>query len=261
MSSTYIRESNNSEKELAQWWQESTTAPQTPTNSLKNDEDIDNGPVTMGARHSNYGVGDFYYNMASKRVIVSHFNDKALLSQCENLRHIGHGSHSNVMICKYKSHKVVVKVLSDKYCHHPTAQQEFQREVAILTRITHNHILNIYASGIEYYRALIILEYLEGGTLKRHLTTRRLEATRPFSEIRYLRMARELADALDYLHRRFDGQCMLIHRDLKPDNIGFTADGTLKLFDFGLCIAVEKGKSDNGVFKLSGKSIYSYIES
>lgn len=222
----------------------------TPLTSARDDNIDYSGPIE--ANRTSFGAGDFYFNMTGKQIIDANYVNNAMFSQCEDLKPLGHGSHSKVMMCKYKKRKVVVKTVSDKYCHDPVAQQEFQREVTILSRLNHSHILKLYASGMEQQRSLIIVELLEGGTLKSHLSIRRSFFTRPFTEIRYLRMAREFVDALDYLHNRFDSKCTLIHRDLKPDNIGFTADGTLKLLDFGLCIALEKGKADNGVYQLTG---------
>ena len=116
--------------------------------------------------------------------------------------------------------------------------------------------MTLLGSGLEDNKRIIMLEYLDAGTLRKHLLIR---FRRPYIEGRYLQIAREFADALDYLHRRFDSKCVLIHRDLKPDNIGFTADGTLKLLDFGLCIALEKGKADKGVYQLTGMCHLQFI--
>ena len=225
----------------------------TPNASSKKTEqhhDIDKRMLDQMS--SNYGVGDFHFDMTNKQIVDTNYSQDALLTQCEDLKPLGHGSHSKVMMCRYKGNKAVVKIVSQEYSNDPIAQQEFQREVSILARLSHNHILKLYGTGLDDGHSLIILEYLEGGTLKSHLSIRRSFFTRPFTEVRYLRMAREFADALDYLHHRFDPHCMLIHRDLKPDNIGFTASGTLKLLDFGLCIALEKGKADKGVYQLTG---------
>ena len=59
-----------------------------------------------------------------------------------------------------------------------------------------------------------------------------------FSYLEALTMARDLADALDYLHCHVHNAVQIIHRDIKPDNIGWTSDGKIKLFDFGLCSVV-----------------------
>ena len=101
-------------------------------------------------------------------------------------------------------------------------------------------------------RPFIVLEHLDGNTLAYHLSLNSPYKTRPFTERRYLKMMREFASALDYLHNKLDPQCTLIHRDLKPDNIGFTKDGTLKLLDFGISICLRKGEDHDGVYKLTG---------
>ena len=51
-----------------------------------------------------------------------------------------------------------------------------------------------------------------GDTLSYHLSKKRGSFTRPFTELRYLRMAREFADAMNYLHYDFHHECMIIHR-------------------------------------------------
>ena len=55
-------------------------------------------------------------------------------------------------------------------------------------------------------------------------------------------MISELASAMAYLHSQFDDNAMILHRDLKPDNIGLAANGELKLFDFGLSRCVERNQ-------------------
>ena len=74
----------------------------------------------------------------------------------------------------------------------------------------------------------------------------------PFPEV--LRIAKDLADALDYCHTRVHGNAMIIHRDLKPENLGLTTEGRLKLFDFGLCRCVQKRSSDSDAYEMTGNT-------
>ncbi|CAM6000089.1 unnamed protein product [Sphagnum balticum] len=95
----------------------------------------------------------------------------------------------------------------------------------------HPNILQLYGSGMvknasnKHQRPLIVLEALNGDTLAYHLSLNKFARNRPFTELRYLRMARELLAALLYLHRDFHPHYCVIHRDLKPDNLAFSSDG------------------------------------
>lgn len=64
-----------------------------------------------------------------------------------------------------------------------------------------------------------------------------------------LLVAYDIAEAMDYLHQR---PCPIIFRDLKPNNIGFAADGVLKLFDFGLAKELMSDEQDeDGLYRMT----------
>jgi len=169
-------------------------------------------------------------------------------------KHFCNGSHSRIFKAEMKqdmtSKKVVLKVLSESSVHSDVAQKDFQVEIGILTRLNHPHLVNIVGygelkskMGDEYVRPLIALECLQGDTLSYHLGLKRSFHVQPFTKLRYFRIAKEFASVLDYIHTRVHPDFILMHRDLKPDNIGFAQDGSLKVFDFGLCTCVSRQQS------------------
>jgi serine/threonine protein kinase len=155
---------------------------------------------------------------------------------------------------------LILKILSDTAADNSGALSEFDRELQALTHMNHPHIIRLYGYGGARVdlstesspRPMLVLEYLGGGTLSSHLSQRRPFHTRPFSPGRTLRMAKELAAALTFMHHELHPNCLLLHRDLKPDNIGFMTDGTLKLMDFGLCVALRRDSSVEGTYELTG---------
>ena len=98
---------------------------------------------------------------------------------------------------------------------------EFNREVSIISRLSHPHILNLYGSGViesqlrvGESRPWIALEFLEWGSLHNRIDIARAGQLVPVGS--YIRFAKELSDALYYLHELVHSNCILIHRDLKP---------------------------------------------
>ena len=81
----------------------------------------------------------------------------------------------------------------------------------IHTLLCYTHMLYSYIIHTLYTLYTIYTLYT-GDTLSYHLSKKRGSFTRPFTELRYLRMAREFADALSYLHYDFHHECMIIHR-------------------------------------------------
>ncbi|MDP9178510.1 MAG: protein kinase [Gemmatimonadota bacterium] len=128
--------------------------------------------------------------------------------------------------------KIALKVLHPEFGA-AVSRDRFQREVRLIARLQHPHILSLYdsgdAAGLLYYA----MPYIEGGTLRDILVRR---GQLPIDEA--LRITCEVAEALDYAHR--EG---VVHRDIKPENILFS-DGHAVVADFGVARALASAGGD-----------------
>src|SRR6202140_5393936 len=124
---------------------------------------------------------------------------------------------------------VALKVLPTAFVRDSDRMARFSREAQMLAALNHPNIASIY--GVEEsggVRALV-MELVEGPTLADRI------AAGPIPIEESLRIARQIAEALEYAHEKG-----VIHRDLKPANVKITPEGVVKVLDFGLAKAVEQ---------------------
>jgi len=147
----------------------------------------------------------------------------------------------------------VVKKMKTSSVNSDYAVREFEREKTCLSRIRHTNIINLFGYGTceDSNVPFLVLEKLRG-TLSDVLVAYRPFNSRPLSYRKFTTAACEFAAALKYLHSELPNNVTVIHRDLKPDNIGFSYSGTLKLIDFGLCIPITRSSNANDVYTLTG---------
>jgi serine/threonine protein kinase len=176
------------------------------------------------------------------------------------ITHFSDGSNSNIYSGKWHNEIVVVKMIKKQASFDVIALHEFDTEHEILSRIAHPNIISFLGGG-NVPRRFLVLEWLGGGTLSSLIN--RSQSNRvaqglfrqpTFTYAEILSRARELADAFDYLHCRVHDDLTVIHRDLKPDNVGFTATGVLKLLDMGLSTCVRRRRDSHIAYEMTGNT-------
>lgn len=145
---------------------------------------------------------------------------------------IGAGSMAVVHVAFWRGRQVAVKRISPQKLT-PQTQEQFNVEVAVLSRLAHPNIVQFYGVCKDIPPSATVIEYCEGGSL-----LERFQRIRGGEENHLpIRSAHEIATGIargmEYLHNH--KPVSLIHRNLKPENILFTHHGIVKIADFGFC--------------------------
>ena len=156
---------------------------------------------------------------------------KLLGSRYEIIEKIGNGGMATVYkaMDKVLKRNVAVKILRDEFTTDEEFIKRFEVEAQSAARLTHPNIVSIYDVGAEDNLHYIVMELIQGKTLKEII----LEEKGPLPWKWSVNVAIQIASALETAHRN-----NIIHRDIKPHNIIITEDGIAKVTDFGIAKAV-----------------------
>jgi predicted Ser/Thr protein kinase len=120
--------------------------------------------------------------------------------------------------------RVALKTLRPEYQRDPASRQRFRREARAMAFVSHPNLVTIYDLHDEQDGSWVVMEYLEGETLKELV-----QRDGPLPPESVTLILQQLANALSHLHER-----NLVHLDIKPQNIMLSPAGEVKLIDFGL---------------------------
>ena len=145
------------------------------------------------------------------------------------LRKLGSGGMADVWLAEDRElgRRVAIKVLHDRYANDEQFVERFRREATHAAGLSHQNIVSIYDRGSVNGSYFIVMEYVEGRTLKELLIAR---GTCPVPVA--ISYARQILAALRFAHRNG-----IIHRDIKPHNVIVDHEGRVKVADFGIARA------------------------
>lgn len=155
---------------------------------------------------------------------------KILNERYKILRTIGGGGMADVYLGEdlILNREVAIKVLKMEYSNNHEFIERFRREAESAISLSNDHIVNIFDVGEENNIYYMVMEYVEGDTLKEHI-----QYHGPLSASDAVAIMLQLTSALSHAHRNG-----IIHRDVKPQNILMNQYGNVKITDFGIARAL-----------------------
>ncbi len=143
---------------------------------------------------------------------------------------IGGGGMSNVYLAHdmILNRDVAIKILRYDFTNEDELHRRFQREALSVTSLTHPNIVSIYDVGDDGDLHYIVMEYVQGKTLKQYI-----QEFAPISPSRSVHIMKQLTSAIANAHENH-----IIHRDIKPQNILMDAEGNVKITDFGIAMTL-----------------------
>lgn len=168
---------------------------------------------------------------------------KLLGNRYEIIEKIGNGGMATVYKAtdKVLKRNVAVKILRDEFTTDDEFIKRFEVEAQSAARLTHPNIVSIYDVGVDGNLYYIVMELIQGKTLKEIIVKEKGPLPWKWS----INVSIQIASALEMAHRN-----NIIHRDIKPHNIIITEDGVAKVTDFGIAKAVS-----NSTITAFGKTI------
>ena len=131
---------------------------------------------------------------------------------------------------------VALKFLPNDLAANQDALKMFRAEARAAAAMNHPNIVHIYDVAVIAGETCIVMEYVQGRTVREVMRVRGSNEKQPLPPKRVAEIGREMCNALAYAHRQ-----NVIHRDVKPSNMLLATDGTAKLMDFGISKVMETG--------------------
>mmetsp|Transcript_31762 Transcript_31762/g.41985 ORF Transcript_31762/g.41985 Transcript_31762/m.41985 type:complete len:342 (+) Transcript_31762:172-1197(+) len=180
------------------------------------------------------------------------------MDELSKIKYMASGNFCDIFTGYYRGMKVAIKVPQDDLEEHEAYQLE--NELSILQRVSHPNCICLLGAGEKDGRKFLVLEYLTGGDLNQFFRDSKKKKgffkKKPLKTTfeRRLGLCIQLAQALKYIHDDCAPDFFLIHRDLKPHNVGLTEDGNIKLMDFGLSKFSERSGTESDSFEMTGET-------
>ena len=165
-------------------------------------------------------------------------NGKIIDGRYEIIEEVGRGGMAIVYLakCLVLNRYVAIKVLRPEYREDEEFIKRFKIEAQSAGNLSHQNIVSVYDVGNENDTEYIVMEYVEGITLKQYLSAKGV-----LPEKEAVDFASQICAGLEYAHKKG-----IVHKDIKPENILITKESILKITDFGIAKALNQGTITTG---------------